>query len=60
MYIFEQQFSRTKHRKNEISSEISEKHIENSLRTATTYTDPDTVLLVSQKQGQKSWYFSLV
>jgi len=35
-YIFEQLFSRMKHRKNKISSKMSDEHLGNSLRIATT------------------------
>jgi len=46
-----------KHRKNKISSKISDEHIENSLRISTTAIKPKTDALVSQKQGQISHYF---
>jgi len=35
------------HRKSNISSEISEEHLESSLRIATTFIEPDIDALVS-------------
>ena len=43
-----------KYRKIKISLKNSDKHLENSLRIATTAIEPDTDALVSQKQGQIS------
>jgi len=41
MYICEELFSRMKLRKSNIASKISDKHLENSLRMATTAIKPD-------------------
>jgi len=49
MYICEELFSRVEHRKSKILSKISDKHLENSLRVATTSTKPNPDALVSQK-----------
>ena len=57
MHICKQIFSRMKYRKIKISLKNSDKHLENSLRIATTAIEPDTDALVSQKQGQISHYF---
>ena len=47
---YEQLLSRLKHRKSNISSKISGKHLENSLRIATTDIEPDIDVLFSQKK----------
>ena len=50
MYICEQPFSRMKHRKSKISPKISDEHLENSQRIATTAIKPDINALLSQKK----------
>ena len=41
MHICEQLFSRMKHRRSQISSKITDKHLKNSLRIAATSIKPD-------------------
>jgi len=53
MSIYEQLLSRVKHKKNKISSEISDKCLENSPRIAASSTEPDWSI-ISQKQGEIS------
>jgi len=43
-----------KHRKSKTSSKISDEHLENSLRIATTSIKSDINALISQKEGQIS------
>lgn len=51
MYMCEQLFSRMRHRESKMSSKISDKHLESSVRVATTAISE---ALVSQKQGYVS------
>jgi hypothetical protein len=53
-YICEQLFSRMKYTKNKTRTKISDEHLENSLRIATTSIEPNIDSLVSQKQCQTS------
>ncbi|XP_041419118.1 general transcription factor II-I repeat domain-containing protein 2-like [Xenopus laevis] len=53
-YICEQLFSRMKHTKSKIRTKLSDEHLENSLRIATTSMEPDIDALVYQTQCQKS------
>lgn len=53
-YICEQLFSRMKHTKNKNRTRISDDHLENSLRIATTSIEPNIRALVSKKQSQVS------
>jgi len=46
-----------KHRKSNISSKVSNEHLENSLRIATTSTKTDIDALVSKKQGHIQIYY---
>ena len=48
-YICEQLFSRMKHTKNKNRTKITDKHLENALRIATSSVDSDIDLLVQQK-----------
>lgn len=56
-YIFEQLLSRMKHTKSKNITKISNEHLENSLRIATTSIEPDIEALVYQKQCQISHSF---
>jgi len=49
-YICEQLFSRLKHTKNPYRTTITDKHLENSLRIATSTIEPDIDSLVREKQ----------
>lgn len=53
-YICEQLFSRMKYTKSKTRSKISDEHLENSLRIATTSMEPDIEALVCEKQCQIS------
>ena len=55
MYIYEQLLSRMKHGKSNISSKISDKHLESSLTIATAFIELNIDALVSQKQDQISY-----
>ena len=60
-YICKQLFSRIKHIKSKIRTKISDEHLENLLRTATTSMKPDTDVLVSQIQCQTShWFYDAI
>lgn len=49
-YICEQLFSRMKQAKNKNRTKITDRHLENALRIATSSIEPDIDLLVQQKQ----------
>ena len=54
-YIWEQLLSKMKPIKSKIRTKISDEHLENSLRIATTYVKPCIDALVSQIQCQTSY-----
>jgi len=51
-YICEELFSRMKYRKSKISSEISDKHLDRSLRMAATATEPDWWVSITKTKSQ--------
>lgn len=53
-YLYEQVFSRMNHVKSPVRSLISDSHMENSLRIATSSTSPNIAKLVREKQCQTS------
>lgn len=53
-YVCEQLFSRIKHVKSKNRTRITDSHLENSLRIATSKIRPDIEKLVKNKQCQKS------
>jgi len=56
-YVCEQLFSRMKHRKSRISSKISDKHFENSVRIATTAIKPNSFISFTNKKVKYSTGF---
>ncbi|GFU89736.1 general transcription factor II-I repeat domain-containing protein 2A [Trichonephila clavipes] len=50
IYICEHLFSRMKLTKNKNKAKLTDKHLENALRFATSSTEPDIDLLIQQKQ----------
>ena len=53
-YLYEQVFSRMKHTKSLERSQLSDSHLEDSLRVATTTFEPDIMNLVRSKKCQVS------
>ena len=53
-YVCEQFFSRMKITKSKMRTSMTDQHLENSLRIATSQIEPDIEYLVSSKQCQKS------
>lgn len=52
MYICEQLLGRTKHRKNEISSEISGQHLKSLLKVAATCIKPEQCVTFTHKKAK--------